>query len=67
MRQISNKEYLKYLEYKKATISGRILTPGGLKLICQSYNNDPTEIGKHFLQTLHRIEHESAFSENSIF
>ncbi len=67
MKQISNKEYLKYLEYKKATICGRILTPDGLKLICQSYNNDPTEIGKHLLQTLHRIEQKSAFSKNSIF
>ena len=67
MKQISNKEYLKYLEYKKATISGRILTPDGLKLICQSYNNDPVEIGKHFLETLNKFKHESAFSENSIF
>ena len=66
MKQISNKEYLKYLEYKKATISGRILTPDGLKLICQSYNNDPVEIGKHFLQTLHRFEQKSAFSEKPI-
>lgn len=67
MKKITDKEYTEYQDYKRAKANGRIITPGVLKLICQSYNNDPVEIGKHFLQTLHRIEQKSAFSEKSIF
>ena len=67
MKKITNKEYAEYQDYKRAKANGRIITPDGLKLICQSYNNDPTEIGNHFLQTLHRIEQKSVFFENSIF
>ena len=66
MKKITNKEYIEYQEYIKAKAHGRILTPDGLKLICQSYNNDPVEIGKHFLQTLHRFEQKSAFPKISI-
>lgn len=67
MKQITNSEYKDYLDYKKSKIHGRILTPDGLRFICNSYNNDPIAIGTHFLETLHRFESESAFSEKSIF
>lgn len=66
MKRITDKEYIEYQDYKRAKVNGRVLTPNGLKFICQSYNNDPTEIGKHLLQILHRIEQKSAFSKNSI-
>lgn len=67
MKKITNKEYIEYQEYKRAKAHGRILTPDGLRLICNSCNNDPIAIGTHFLETLHRFERESAFLEKSIF
>lgn len=35
--------------------NGRILTPDGLRFICEAQNYDPEAIGKHFLQVLPRI------------
>lgn len=55
MKQITNKEYELYIEYKKARDSGRLLTPQGLETICASMDYNPEEIGKHFLQTLVRF------------
>ena len=34
---------------------GRILTPDGLRFVCESCNYDPTAIGQHFLEVLNRI------------
>lgn len=34
---------------------GRILTPEGLHMICESYQFDPEAIGRHFLQLLPTI------------
>ena len=35
--------------------NGRILTPDGLRFICEAHNYDPEAIGKHFLELLPRI------------
>ncbi|MCI8527662.1 MAG: cytochrome C [Lachnospiraceae bacterium] len=46
-------------EYKKMCYDrehGRLLTIDGLRLICDRLNRDPEVIGKHFLETLARIQ-----------
>ena len=32
--------------------NGRLLTPDGLRFICDACDNDPEKIGKHFLEVL---------------
>lgn len=34
---------------------GRILTPDGLRFVCESCNYDPEAIGHHFLEVLSHI------------
>ncbi len=41
MKQLTNKEYEKYEEYKKAVMHGQVLTPDGLRLIYAAFDNDP--------------------------
>lgn len=36
--------------------NGRILTPDGLRLICNVCKNDPEAIGEHILETLARMQ-----------
>lgn len=50
MKQLTNKEYEKYEEYKNAVLHGQILTPDGLRLICAAFENDPEKIGRHMLE-----------------
>lgn len=50
MKKITNKEYAEYDKYKTDLIHGRILTPDGLKIICEANDFDPAKIGLHFLQ-----------------
>lgn len=52
MPTISKKELEDYQQLCKDRNNGRILTPDGLKLICEAYNNNPEAIGKHMLETL---------------
>lgn len=55
MHQISNREYEEYQKYRLAKSSGKILTPDGLRSICEAYGYDPTKIGLHFLELLPTI------------
>mgnify|MGYP001728497230 FL=1 len=41
--------------------NSRILTPDGLRLICEAYKNDPEAIGKHILETLARIQNKERY------
>ena len=41
--------------------NSRILTPDGLRLICEEYKNDPEAIGKHILETLARIQNKERY------
>ena len=52
MKQISNKEYEKYQQYQTDKLHSRILTPGGLRVVCAGLDNDPEKIGKHMLERL---------------
>ena len=47
MKQISNKEYEKHRQCLTDHLHGRTLTPGGLRIICASLDEEPERIGKH--------------------
>ena len=51
MAVITKKQFDDYFELCKNRIQGKILTPDGLRLICEANNCDPESIGKHFLET----------------
>lgn len=55
MKQINNKQYEEYQQFLKERSEGRILTPEGLRFICEAYDYDPEKIGMHFLELLPRI------------
>lgn len=56
MPTISKKELEDYQQLCKDRNSGRILTPDGLRLVCEGLNKDPEAIGKHFLEVLARFQ-----------
>jgi hypothetical protein len=61
MKQITNKEYEKYQQYKTDKLHGRILTPDGLRVICAGLNNEPEKIGIHMLEVLSKFRSEGLF------
>ena len=56
MPTITKKQLEEYEQLRRARDSGRLLTPDGLRTICESYNRDPEAIGKHFLEVLARFQ-----------
>lgn len=56
MPTISKKELEDYQQLCKDRNNGRILTPDGLRLVCEAYKNDPEAIGKHMLEILARMQ-----------
>ena len=56
MPTISKKELEDYRQLCKARDNGRILTPDGLRVICEGLNRDPEAIGKHMLEALARMQ-----------
>ena len=52
MPTITKKELEEYRQMCYDKNNGRILTPDGLRIICDAYKNDPEAIGKHMLETL---------------
>ena len=66
MKQITDKEYKAYMEYKTAVIQGRIITPDLLRIICEAHGNDPETIGIYFLTALQKFnQKKSTFSGNT--
>ena len=63
MKQISNKEYEKYLQYQTDKLHGRILTPDGLRVICAGLDNDPEKIGIHMLEMLAKFRDEGVVDQ----
>ena len=55
MKQIKNSEYEEFQKYLHNKNNGRILTPVGLRLICQANDYDAEKIGQHFLEVLPKI------------
>ena len=56
MPTISKKELEDYRQLCKARDNGRILTPDGLRVICEGLNRDTEAIGKHMLEVLARMQ-----------
>ena len=61
MKQISNKEYEKYQQYKNDNLQGRCLTPDGLRVICAGLDNDPEKIGIHMLEMVAKFRSEGIY------
>ena len=55
MPTITKKQYDDYKKLCYDREHGRILTPDGLRFICEADNYEPKAIGKHFLEVLGRI------------
>ena len=55
MKQIKNSEYEEFQKYLHNKNKGLILTPDGLRLICQANDYDAEKIGQHFLEVLPKI------------
>ena len=55
LKQIKNSEYEEFQKYLHNKNNGRILTPDGLRLICQANDYDAEKIGQHFLEVLPKI------------
>ena len=55
MKQIKNSEYEECQKYLHSKNNGRILTPDGLRLICQANEYDAEKIGQHFLEVLPKL------------
>lgn len=56
MKQITNKQYDEYMYFKDCQHNGELLTPATMEIICESFDNDPEEIGKYILGCLLSIE-----------
>ncbi len=56
MKSITNKEYEEYMEYKHARDNGQLLTPAGLRIMCDACGRDQEKIGIQLLEALMRIE-----------
>lgn len=50
MPSITAKQFEEYEQYRRSRDNGRLLTPDGLRFICEANNLDPEAIGKHFLE-----------------
>lgn len=58
MKQIIDKEYEKYQQYRTDRLHGRNLTPDGLRVICAGPDHDPEKIGMHMLEMPARFRNE---------
>ena len=58
MATITKKQLEDYEQMCRNRNNGRLLTPDGLRFICEANNYDPEAIGRHFLETLARINSE---------
>ena len=64
MPTISKKELEDYRQLCKARDNGRILTPDGLRFVCESLNRDPEAIGKHLLEVLAQMQNDCRHSSS---
>ena len=55
MKSMTKKQLEDYERLCRDRNNGRILTPDGLRFICEANNYDPEAIGKHFLEVLARF------------
>lgn len=56
MPTITKKQFEEYEQLCRDRDNGRLLTPDGLRLVCEGLNREPEAIGKHFLEMLSRMQ-----------
>lgn len=56
MKKITDKEYEEWNKFKLDKIHGKVLTPEGLRFICEANQFDLYKIGQHFLEILPKLE-----------
>lgn len=61
MKTLTNKEYADYQMYLRDKNKGRILTPDGLRLLCEGEQHNPEEIGKRMLETYMKLKSEGVY------
>lgn len=64
MPTLTKKEYADYQIYLSDKTYGRILTPDGIRLLCEAENGNPEEIGKRVLETYLKLKAEGRFMNN---
>lgn len=55
-KKLTQKQIADYKQLCRDRDSGRLLTPNGLRFICEAYHYDPEAIGRHFLEVLERLK-----------
>lgn len=58
MPMITKKQLEDYEKLCRECNNGCLLTPDGLRFVCAARNYNPEAIGRHFLETLARINSE---------
>lgn len=53
MKEITNKEYEKYLEYKRDCLNGKLLTKEFLRKVCEAHEFNAELIGKYILKEVY--------------
>ena len=51
-KKMTSRQMADYEQLCRDRNNGRLLTPDGLRFICDACDNDPEKIGKHFLEVL---------------
>ena len=57
-KTLTRKQIAEYEQYRNDRDHGCLLTPDGLRFVCEAYDYNPEAIGKHFLEILARINSE---------
>ena len=55
MPTITKKQLEEYEQLRRDRDNGRLLTPDGLRFVCEANDYDPERIGKHFLELLPKL------------
>lgn len=55
MPTITKEQLEEYEQLRSDRDNGRLLTPDGLRFICEANNYDPEAIGRHFLEVLAKM------------
>lgn len=56
MPPITKQQLEDYQQLCKDRTNGRILTPDGLRFVCEAHSYNAVAIGKHMLETLARMQ-----------
>ncbi len=55
MPTITKKQMEEFEHLRRDRDNGRVLTPEGLRFICEANEYDPEKIGKHILEVLPKV------------